>query len=105
MLSTLGETGLARNDARLVKAADWLLSKEIRYKGDWSHNVKNVDASCWCFFFNNDHQPDVDDTGEVLLALKSVDNPRERFQHETTQRAIEWVFAMQCKNGGWASFG
>ncbi len=104
VLSTLGECGLPRTDARLVKAADWLLSKEIRYKGDWSHNVKHVDASCWCFFFNNDHQPDVDDTGEVLLALKAVDNPRERYQYETTQRAIEWVFAMQCKSGGWASF-
>ena len=104
VLSTLGETGLAKDDARLVKAADWLLSKEIRYKGDWSHNVKDVEASCWCFFFNNDHQPDVDDTGEVLLALKAVDNPRERYQHEVTQRAVEWVFAMQCKNGGWASF-
>ncbi|ADW68645.1 squalene--hopene cyclase [Granulicella tundricola] len=104
VLSTLGDCGLPRNDERLVKAADWLLSKEIRYKGDWSHTVKNVDASCWCFFFNNDHQPDVDDTGEVLLALKAVDNPRERYQHETAQRAIEWVFAMQCKNGGWASF-
>jgi len=104
VLSTLGETGLAKNDARLVKAADWLLSKEIRYKGDWSQNVKNVDASCWCFFFNNDHQPDVDDTGEVLLALKAVDNPRERYQHEVGERAVTWVFAMQCKNGGWASF-
>lgn len=104
VLSTLGEAGLSRTDPRLVKAADWLLSKEIRYQGDWSHNVKNVDASCWCFFFNNDHQPDVDDTGEVLLALKSVDNPRERYQHEVTQRAIGWVLAMQCKNGGWASF-
>ncbi|SNT02143.1 squalene-hopene/tetraprenyl-beta-curcumene cyclase [Granulicella rosea] len=104
VLSTLGEAGLSRTDPRLVKAADWLLSKEIRYKGDWSHNVKNVEASCWCFFFNNDHQPDVDDTGEVLLALKAVDNPRERYQHEVSQRAIEWVFAMQCRNGGWASF-
>lgn len=104
VLSTLGECGLPRTDERLVKAADWLLSKEIRYKGDWSHKVKDIDPSCWCFFFNNDHQPDVDDTGEVLLALKGVDNPRERYQHETTQRAIEWVFAMQCKNGGWASF-
>jgi squalene-hopene/tetraprenyl-beta-curcumene cyclase len=104
VLSTLGDAGLSRRDPRLVKAADWLLSKEIRYKGDWSHKVKNVDASCWCFFFNNDHQPDVDDTGEVLLALKSVDNPRERYQHEVTQRAVEWVFAMQCKSGGWASF-
>ncbi|HEY2040317.1 MAG TPA: squalene--hopene cyclase, partial [Edaphobacter sp.] len=104
VLSTLGDTGLSRNDPRLIKAADWLLSKEIRYKGDWSHKVKNVDGSSWCFFFNNDHQPDVDDTGEVLLALKSVDNPRERYQHEVTQRAVEWVFAMQCKSGGWASF-
>jgi squalene-hopene/tetraprenyl-beta-curcumene cyclase len=104
VLSTLGETGMHRQDPRLVKAADWLLSKEIRYQGDWSNNVKIADASSWCFFFNNDHQPDVDDTGEVLLALKSVDNPRERYQHEVTQRAIEWVFAMQCKSGGWASF-
>ncbi len=67
-----GRGGDAEDDPRLLKAADWLLSKEIRYKGDWSHNVKNVEASCWCFFFNNDHQPDVDDTGEVLLALKAV---------------------------------
>jgi squalene-hopene/tetraprenyl-beta-curcumene cyclase len=104
VLSTLGEAELPRGDARLVKAADWLLSKEIRYKGDWSHNVKIDDPSCWCFFYNNDHQPDVDDTGEVLLALKSVDNPRERYQHEVTQRAVEWVFAMQCRSGGWASF-
>ena len=104
VLSTLGEAGLRRNDPRLIKTADWLLSKEIRYKGDWSHNVKNVEASCWCFFYNNDHQPDVDDTCEVLLGLKAVENPRERYQHEVTQRAIDWVFGMQCKSGGWASF-
>jgi squalene-hopene/tetraprenyl-beta-curcumene cyclase len=104
VLSTLGEAGLRGDDPRLIKTADWLLSKEIRYKGDWSHNVKNVEASCWCFFYNNDHQPDVDDTCEVLLGLKAVDNPRERYQHEVTQRAIDWVFGMQCKSGGWASF-
>jgi squalene-hopene/tetraprenyl-beta-curcumene cyclase len=104
VLSTLGDAGLSRTHPSMVKAADWLLSKEIRYQGDWSHNAKCPDASCWCFFFNNDHQPDVDDTGEVLLALKAVDHPRERYQHEVSQRAIQWVFAMQCKSGGWASF-
>ncbi len=104
VLSTLGEAGVSRTDPRLLHGADWLLSKEIRYKGDWANNVKNVEAGCWCFFFNNDHQPDVDDTGEVLLALRAVDNPRERYQHEAAQRGIAWVFAMQCKNGGWASF-
>ena len=104
VLSTLGEAGVAKDDPRLVKAADWLLSKEIRHKGDWAENVKNVEPGGWCFFFNNEHQPDVDDTGEVLLALKAVDNPRERYQHEVTQRALDWIFAMQCKNGGWATF-
>jgi len=104
VLSTLGEVGLPKTDPRLLKAADWLLSKEIRYQGDWSHNVKIADASCWCFFHNNDHQPDVDDTCEVLLGLKAVDHPRERYQYEVSQRAVAWIFAMQCKNGGWASF-
>ena len=33
-----------------------------------------------------------------------MDNPRERYQHEVAERAIEWEFAMQCKKGGWASF-
>jgi Squalene cyclase len=46
----------------------------------------------------------VDDSAMVLLGLDKVDNPRERYQYEVSQRAIEWIFAMQCKNGGWASF-
>ena len=27
-----------------------------------------------------------------------------RYQRESVQRAIDWIFSMQCKNGGWASF-
>ncbi len=34
VLSTLGEAGVPRTDSRLLKAADWLLSKEVRHKGD-----------------------------------------------------------------------
>ena len=104
VLSTLAEVGLPKNDPRLLRAADWLLAKEIRYRGDWAQKVKNVEPGGWCFFFNNDHYPDVDDTGEVLLGLRAVDNPRERYQHEVEQRAIAWVFGLQCRNGGWASF-
>ena len=88
----------------MIQAASWLFSKESRHKGDWSVKVRNVEPGGWAFFFNNIHYPDVDDTGEVLLALKSVDHPHERQQHEIAQRAIDWVFAMQCRNGGWASF-
>ena len=104
VLSTLGEAGVARTDLRLLKAADWLLSKEVRHKGDWAEKVKNVEPGGWYFEFNNEFYPDVDDTGEVLLGLKAVENPRERYQHEVEQRAVNWVLAMQCKNGGWAAF-
>lgn len=104
VVSALGDAGVPSNDPAMVHAADWLLSKEVHHKGDWSQKVKNVEAGGWAFFFNNIHYPDVDDTGEVLLALKAVDHPQERRQHEAAQRAINWVFGMQCKNGGWASF-
>jgi squalene-hopene/tetraprenyl-beta-curcumene cyclase len=100
----LGEAGVRRDDPRMLKAADWILSKEVRQKGDWAVKVKNVEPGGWYFEFNNEFYPDVDDTGQVLMGLNWVDNPRERYQHEVCQRAINWVWAMQCKNGGWASF-
>ena len=100
----LGEAGVSRTDPRMVKSADWILSKEVRSKGDWSVKVPDVQPGGWYFEFNNEFYPDVDDSAMVLLGLNKVDNPRERYQHEVEQRAIDWIFAMQCKNGGWASF-
>jgi len=100
----LGEAGMPRDDARLVKAADWILSKEVRHKGDWAVKTRKCDPGGWYFEFNNEFYPDTDDTAQVLLALSRVDNPRERYQLRVAERAIEWVFAMQCRNGGWGSF-
>jgi squalene-hopene/tetraprenyl-beta-curcumene cyclase len=100
----LGESGISKTDPRMLKAADWILSKEVRNKGDWAVKVPNVAPGGWYFEFNNEFYPDVDDSAMVLLGLDKVENPRERYQHEVSQRATDWIFAMQCKNGGWASF-
>jgi len=100
----LGEAGVPRTDPRMLKAADWMLAKEVRHKGDWAVKVPNVEPGGWYFEFNNEFYPDTDDTAQVLMALKQVDNPRERYQHQVAQRAIDWEFAMQCRNGGWGSF-
>ena len=100
----LGEAGIPSTDPRLLKAVDWMLSKEVRHKGDWAVKVPNADPGGWYFEFNNEFYPDTDDSAQVLLALSKVDNPRERLQYDVSQRAINWIFAMQCKNGGWASF-
>jgi squalene-hopene/tetraprenyl-beta-curcumene cyclase len=100
----LGEAGISRSDPRMIKAADWLLSKEVRHKGDWAVKVRNTEPGGWYFEYNNEFYPDTDDTAQVLLALNKVDNPRERYQHQVEQRAIAWEYAMQCRNGGWGSF-
>jgi len=100
----LGEAGVPRNDPRMLKAVDWMLSKEVRHKGDWAVKVPNTEPGGWYFEFNNEFYPDTDDTAQVLLALNKIDNPRERYQLQVAERAIAWEFAMQCKNGGWGSF-
>jgi squalene-hopene/tetraprenyl-beta-curcumene cyclase len=103
-ICALGEAGVSKKDPRMLKAVDWLLTKEIRQKGDWAEKVPNVEPGGWCFEFNNEFYPDVDDTAQVLMAMKCVENPRDRYQHEVCERALNWLMAMQCKKGGWASF-
>ncbi len=100
----LGEAGVPRNDPRMIKAADWLLSKEVRHMGDWAVKVPKTEPGGWYFEYNNEFYPDTDDTAQVLLALNKVDNPRERYQISVAERAVRWEFAMQCRNGGWGSF-
>jgi squalene-hopene/tetraprenyl-beta-curcumene cyclase len=100
----LGEAGVPRDDPRMIKAADWMLAKEVRQVGDWAVKAPNCEPGGWYFEFNNEFYPDTDDTAQVLLALKHVDHPRERNQIQAAERAIRWEFAMQCRNGGWGSF-
>jgi squalene-hopene/tetraprenyl-beta-curcumene cyclase len=100
----LGEAGVSKTDPRMIKAADWILSKEVRNKGDWAVKVRNVTPGGWYFEFNNEFYPDVDDSAMVLLGLDKVAHPKERYQYEVSTRAIDWIFAMECNNGGWASF-
>ena len=89
--------------ARWRACADWLLSKEIRRRGDWSIKRPNLEPSGWCFEFANEFYPDIDDTAMVLLALQHarLRTPRSA---GLRKRAVNWLLAMQCKDGGWAAF-
>jgi squalene-hopene/tetraprenyl-beta-curcumene cyclase len=103
-LFALGESGMEATEPRMVKAAEWMLKKQNRRKGDWSVKVPDAEPGGWYFEHNNEFYPDVDDTAQVLLALNHIETKDARFQSEAVQRGIQWVLAMQCKNGGWASF-
>jgi squalene-hopene/tetraprenyl-beta-curcumene cyclase len=99
----LGEAGYGEQPA-LTGAADWLLAHEIRRNGDWSVKRPWVEPSGWAFEFQNDWYPDIDDTAMVLLAFPHMKASNARAQAETRKRALDWLIAMQSKDGGWAAF-
>ena len=84
--------------------ADWLLSKEVRRRGDWSAKRPRTQPGGWAFEFNNEFYPDVDDTAMVLLAFEKARASDPQAQHACQQRAVDWLLAMQGKDGGWAAF-
>jgi len=99
----LGEAGVAQSPA-LAKTADWLLAREIRRNGDWSVKRPWIEPSGWAFEFNNDWYPDIDDTAMVMLAFPHMNASDSKAQSATRKRALEWLLAMQSKDGGWAAF-
>ena len=103
-LFALGEAGVPAQDPRLVKCAEWILQKQVRKPGDWKIKNPEGEPGGWYFEFNNEFYPDVDDSAMVCLGLSRVEHPNGRYQSESVQRAIDWIFSMQCKDGGWASF-
>jgi len=145
----LREAGVSADAAPLRMAVDWLISKEVRQRGDWSVRRPDVEPAGWYFEFNNDFYPDIDDTIMVTMALAKClpgdshaawtaefvpgeTSPRKSTSHEqvntiifgtTTsgsraaadvdrmrpmlqaiERAVRWISAMQCRDGGWAAF-
>ena len=99
----LGEAGMSGSPA-LTRTIDWLLAREIRRHGDWSVKRPYTEPSGWAFEFQNDWYPDIDDTAMVLLAFPHMKASRASAQSATRQRALDWLLAMQSKDGGWAAF-
>ena len=101
----LADCGVAADDPMLVGARRWLLGEEIRRPGDWSVRRPRLEPGGWAFEFANDNYPDIDDTAEVVLALRAgVAAGRDHDVDAAVARAVEWVLGMQCRDGGWAAF-
>ena len=99
----LGESGMAPKQA-LARCSDWLLTKEVRRKGDWSVKRPKTEPSGWYFEFANEFYPDIDDTAMVLLALKKSEGSNSSAQQAAVRRALAWILDMQGSDGGWAAF-
>ena len=96
----------------LTGGVDWLLAKQVRRSGDWSTNVKQAPAG-WFFEYENAFYPDVDDTIMVMMGLQEaqaastwpVSQPDRPVRIKAARdRALQWVLAMQNRDGGWGAF-
>jgi squalene-hopene/tetraprenyl-beta-curcumene cyclase len=100
----LSDAGLDGDHEALVHAADWLLDEQILARGDWAIRRPELEPGGWAFEFANVNYPDVDDTAEVVLALRRVRHPdRERIE-TAIERGAAWLLGMQSSDGGWAAF-
>ena len=111
-VNALNESGLPSDHPSLQAATRWLLDKEVRRPGDWRikhsephrYTEPNKPVGGWFFEYHNEFYPDVDDTIMVLMALNRVQTDFDREKSAAVRRGIRWVFGMQSKDGGWASF-
>jgi squalene-hopene/tetraprenyl-beta-curcumene cyclase len=147
-LIALRDAGTPLETPQIQQAISWLLSKEVRRKGDWSNRAAEAEPSGWAFEFNNEFYPDVDDTGMVVMALSRAlpgdesvdwesafasqqrslggiplhvetavisgksDNPLKALGElenarpilDAMRRGMNWMLAMQSRNGGWGAF-
>jgi squalene-hopene/tetraprenyl-beta-curcumene cyclase len=101
---SLEEAGLPPDHPALVKAADWMLSKQVLGPGDWQIKNKDAEPGGWAFEFRNDFYPDVDDTAFVLMALQRVQHPDPKRMEGAIRRGIQWLLSMQNRDGGWGAF-
>ncbi|MFG3027741.1 squalene--hopene cyclase [Streptomyces sp. NPDC048253] len=100
----LADAGLPADHPQLVKAADWMLGEQVVRPGDWSVSRPQLPPGGWAFEFHNDNYPDIDDTAEVVLALRRVKHHDPERMDRAIARGVRWNLGMQSKNGGWGAF-
>jgi len=106
-INALGERDEPEIRPHLERAVEWLLDHEVRESGDWREKNPNGTIGGWYFEYNNEFYPDIDDTAQILTAVRKLVtddvNLGQRWD-EAAQRAIAWMLSMQNQDGGWASF-
>jgi squalene-hopene/tetraprenyl-beta-curcumene cyclase len=94
------------NSEVMQAATTWLLDHEVIYSGDWAIKIPDVEPSGWAFARANLFYPDIDDTAVAVLVLSKIRHQvsdRKRLD-ESIERAVNWIVAMQSRNGGWGAF-
>ena len=98
----LATSGIPVEHPALVKSCEWLESKQINRKGDWSIKRPDLEPGGWAFEFENSWYPDVDDSAVVLMFLGNYAD--KEHAKKKIEKGINWVLGMQGSDGGWGAF-
>lgn len=100
-LIALADAGLGPGHDALARGGRWLLDEEVRVKGDWAVRRPSLEPGGWAFEFENDNYPDIDDTAEVVMALRRASLPGI---DAAVERGVKWTLGMECSDSGWGAF-
>jgi squalene-hopene/tetraprenyl-beta-curcumene cyclase len=103
-LIALADSGHPADDEAIVRAAEWMLGEQILGRGDWAIRRPTLEPGGWAFEFANVNYPDIDDTAEVVLALRAVEPPESTRMRDAIDRGGRWLVGMQSSDGGWGAF-
>jgi squalene-hopene/tetraprenyl-beta-curcumene cyclase len=105
-LVALHDAGVPDDDEAVQRSARWLVDEQILGRGDWSVRRPALEPGGWAFEFENANYPDIDDTAEVVMALRPL--VAASADPATVETAIAkgtaWLEGMQSSDGGWAAF-
>ena len=104
MAKALLDSGVPGDHPALVRAADWLIDRQIHEPGDWSVYNPTLAPGGWAFEFENRWYPDVDDTAVILMALGRIRATSPERQRRAMALGTAWALGMQSRNGGWGAF-
>jgi squalene-hopene/tetraprenyl-beta-curcumene cyclase len=103
-LVALSDAGVDTDRPELRRAADWLVAREATEVGDWAVRKSDLAPGGWAFEFANANYPDVDDTAEVVLALRRTPSSDPAAADAAVERAIAWTKGMVSRDGAWGAF-
>ena len=100
----LSDAGVSADDESLQRAARFLLEKEVTSRGDWAVRRPHLEPGGWSFEFANENYPDIDDTAEVVMALRRVSLDEPQAVEAACRRGVVWTEGMASADGAWGAF-
>ncbi|TYS67461.1 squalene--hopene cyclase [Sutcliffiella horikoshii] len=101
--AALQQAGVPHQHASIMKASNYLLSRQQQKYGDWAIKNPDVTPGGWGFSDTNTFVPDIDDTTAALRAITPLAGTENHFKH-AWNKGVEWVLTMQNDDGGWSAF-